>query len=70
MSPGLLIPNAIEIVVQEFNHAKTPFTVLDVQQTLSKARKSLQNPTNSENYGAWAEVLAFTLTCTPEKPSI
>lgn len=61
MSANLVIPPAIEEVIQSFEQAKTPFTVSDVQQALAKTREGLQNPTKAENFGTWAEVLAFTL---------
>lgn len=34
---------------------------MDVQQALGAARSALQNPSEEESFGAWAEVLAFAL---------
>lgn len=59
MSPDLVLPAAIEAVIQSFVHSNVSFTVLDVQQALGKARGSLENPTEAESFGAWVEVLAF-----------
>ncbi len=61
MPPNLVVPPALETLIQEFDSAKSPFTELDVQQALGAARSSLQNPTEEESFGAWAEVLAFAL---------
>ena len=61
MASDLVVPPSIEAVIQEFNRAEKPFTELDVEQALGKARSSIQNPTEDENFGAWAEVLAFAL---------
>jgi hypothetical protein len=59
MSPDLVLPAAIKALIQRLEHSNVPFTVLDVQQALGKARGSLENPNEAENYGAWVEVLAF-----------
>ena len=61
MPGNLVIPPAMEEVIQSFEQAKTPFTVHDVHQALAKARQELQNPTEAENFGAWTEILAFAL---------
>lgn len=61
MQTNLVVPPTVEETIQSFEQAEAPFTVLDVQQALSKARQELQNPTEAENFGAWAEILAFTL---------
>ena len=61
MPANLVIPPAIEEVIQSFEQAKTPFTVHDVHQALAKARQELQNPTEAENFGAGTEILAFAL---------
>lgn len=60
MSLDLVVPVAVEAVIQSFEHSNVPFTVLDVQQALGKARVSLENPGEAESFGAWAEVLAFS----------
>lgn len=62
--PDLTIPPAIEAVIQDLDHAEAPFDEHGVQQALGKARSSLQSPTASENFGAWAETLAFALVDT------
>ena len=61
MPANLVIPPAIEEVILSFEQAETPFAVHDVHQALVKARQELQNPTEAENFGTWAEILAFTL---------
>ena len=61
MSDILLIPPSIEEVIQSFDQTDAPFTVRDVNQALSKARPELQKPTKAEDFGAWAEILAFAL---------
>jgi lysyl-tRNA synthetase class 1 len=58
---ALAVPPSIETVISGFERAQAPFTVFDVQHALSNARAALENPTESENLGAWAEVLAFSL---------
>jgi lysyl-tRNA synthetase class 1 len=62
--PDLIIPAAIEAVIQDLERAAAPFDEHGVQQVLSKARGTLQNPSESENFGAWAETLAFALVDT------
>lgn len=61
MQTNLVIPPKVEEVIQSFEQAEAPFTVRDVQQALSKARQELQDPTEAERFGAWVEILAFTL---------
>ena len=61
MPVNLAIPPTIEDVIQSFEQADEPFDVHDVHQALAKARQELQNPTEAENLGAWAENLAFAL---------
>jgi lysyl-tRNA synthetase class 1 len=61
MPENLIVPLAIETVIQNFETAQSAFTELDVQQALGKARGSLENPSPAENLGAWAELLAFAL---------
>ena len=57
----IVISAEIEAVIQEFEHASDPFTVLDVQQALGKARRDLEQPSEAD-FGAWTEILAFALT--------
>ena len=61
MATKLIVPPTIEAVIRKFEQQKEPFAELTVQQELGKARGELQNPTDEENLGAWAEVLAFGL---------
>ena len=61
MPTNLIIPPAIEEVIQSFEQGEVSFTVHDVHQALSKARQELENPTEEEGFGAWAEILAFAL---------
>ena len=61
MTETLLIPPLIDEVIQRFDQSHAPFTVHNVDQALSKARRELQNPTETENFGAWTEILAFAL---------
>lgn len=68
MPSDLIIPPAIEAAIQHFEHAEGPFTEHDVQQALGNARRSLQNPSEAENFGAWTEVLAFALVDTRVRP--
>jgi lysyl-tRNA synthetase class 1 len=51
----------VETVIQDFDRNHVPFSEHQVQQALTQARASLHEPSESENRGAWAEVLAFSL---------
>jgi Domain of unknown function (DUF4209) len=61
MPDDLVIPAAIETVIQRFENATSPFTELDVWTALGEARRSLQSPSEEESFAAWAEVLGFAL---------
>ncbi len=61
MSADLTVSDPIEEVIQKFDRAALPFTELEVHTALVKVRASLQNPSDSENFSTWAEVLAFGL---------
>src|SRR6266851_3164994 len=61
MPDDLVIPAAIETVIQRFENATSPFTELDVSTALGEARRSLQSPSEEESFAAWAEVLGFAL---------
>jgi lysyl-tRNA synthetase, class I len=61
MTFSLVVPHSVEAVIQSFEALALPFTQLDVAQALSAARQSMNNPSEGENLGAWAEVLAFGL---------
>jgi lysyl-tRNA synthetase class 1 len=69
MAPDLVMPPPIEAVIQDFERSEAPFAEVDVQQALGKVRRSLQNPSDGENLGAWAEVLAFALVGTRTQSS-
>jgi Domain of unknown function (DUF4209) len=69
MPPNLVVPPTLETLIQEFDSAKNPFTEMDVQQALGAARSALQNPSDEESFGAWAEVLAFALIGSSTQPS-
>jgi lysyl-tRNA synthetase class 1 len=58
---SLTIPPQIEHVIKQFDERTDAFTELDIQQHLGKARGSLQEASDPEKFGAWAEVLAFAL---------
>src|SRR5438270_83604 len=57
----VVIPAAVETLIQQFESTTDPFTVLDVQQALGKARRDLGQPSQEEDFGAWSEILAFSL---------
>ena len=61
MSGTLQIPPSIAEVIQSFDQNETSFTVHDVHQALVTARKQLQESTEDEGLGSWAEALAFAL---------
>src|SRR5882724_10987627 len=58
----IVTPAAVEAIIQQFENTADPFTVFDVQQALGKARRDLDQPSEAENFGAWSEILAFSLT--------
>lgn len=58
----LIVPPAIEEVIAKFDGSETPLDEHAVKQELVAARGALANPTEAENSGAWAEVLAFALS--------
>jgi lysyl-tRNA synthetase class 1 len=61
MTAILVIPPAIDAVIEEFDQRTTPFNGMDVSQALKQAREKIETPSDDENYGAWSEILAFTL---------
>ena len=61
MTQLILIPPLMDQVIHRFDQSDAPFTVRDVEQALSKARRELQDPAQADSIGAWAEVLAFGL---------
>ena len=58
MTAELVVPSEIEQVIQQYEKLEEPFVEHDVQSSLNKARKALNKPSDAENLGAWAEVLA------------
>src|SRR5579885_3182972 len=61
MAQELIVPPAIEQIIQKFETSDKPFTELEVYQELCTARGALSDPSAAENLGAWSEVLAFGL---------
>jgi hypothetical protein len=59
-----IIPTAIEAVIQDFELRKVLFTISDISSELDKERRTLKNPSDAENFAAWAEILAFALVDT------
>ena len=57
----IAVPSSVEEVIQGFDKATKPVSVHDVQAALSKARQALKDPGESDNFAAWAEILAFSL---------
>jgi hypothetical protein len=64
MPDKLVVPAAIEAVIHGFELTEVPFTISDIGSELDKERRTLQNPSDAENLGAWAEILAFALVDT------
>ncbi len=58
-------PPSINEVIDRFDAMGAPFTEFDVSRELNTARQLLENPTEAENAGAWAETLAFALARGP-----
>ena len=65
MTIALTVPAPLEEVVQCFDGREDPFTEYDVGSELKAARGKLTDPSEAENLGAWAEVLAFALSAEP-----
>jgi lysyl-tRNA synthetase class 1 len=61
MADEIIVPAAIEQIIQRYEAATAPFNELEVQQEIGKARQELGQRKGAENLGAWAEVLAFAL---------
>ena len=60
----LVAPPAIEQVIAGFDRSDKPLDEHVVKQALKAARETLTNPSEDENLGAWAEILAFALVST------
>ena len=61
MPQSLTVPSPIDAVIRRFDQADRPITIGEIHSGLSAARKECLQPTEAENLGAWAEVLAFAL---------
>ena len=61
MADKIIVPTAIEEIIQKYEAVESPFTELEVQQEVENARRELGQLEAAENLGAWAEVLAFGL---------
>jgi hypothetical protein len=64
MPDKLVVPAAIEAVIQDFELTEVPFTISDIASKLEKERRTLQYLSDAEKLGAWAEVLAVALVDT------
>jgi Domain of unknown function (DUF4209) len=62
MIATLIVPASLEEIVQRYDANEEPFTEFDIGGALKSARNALVDPSEPENHGAWAEVLAFALT--------
>jgi len=62
----LTVPSQIDEIIKRFDKRTEPFTEHDVQQEVGKARGALHDASEPESFGAWAEVLAFTLVSTQD----
>lgn len=64
-----VIPAAFEEIIARLDQNGTAIDEHEVKQALVAARKSLADPGEAENLGAWAEVLAFALVAHRTHPS-
>jgi lysyl-tRNA synthetase class 1 len=62
MTTRLILPASLEEIVQRYDARSEPFDEFAIGGELKTARGALVNPSDAENLGAWAEVLAFGLT--------
>lgn len=68
MDQSFKIPPSIDAVILAFDESSNRFAEYDVCQKLGEARKTLQNPTEQDDFWAWAEILAFALQ-TDQEPN-
>jgi lysyl-tRNA synthetase class 1 len=61
MTTTLTVPASIEEIIQRYDAKEEPFTEFNIGGELNAARIALIDPSEPENLGAWAEVLAFGL---------
>lgn len=57
----LTVPSPLEAIVQLYDKKQEPFDEFKIGGELTAARNALIKPSENENVGAWAEVLAFGL---------
>jgi lysyl-tRNA synthetase class 1 len=62
MSDALRVPTSIEEVVQRYDIRDEPFTEHNIVGELNAAGQALADPSDADRAGAWAEILAFSLT--------
>ncbi len=58
---SIVVPPTIEEVILKFDQADTTVDEPAIKGELVKVRNAMVDPTDAENTGAWAEVLAFAL---------
>jgi lysyl-tRNA synthetase class 1 len=61
MTTTLAVPESLEAIVRRYDAKEEPFTEFDIGGELAAARNTLNNVSEPESLGAWAEVLAFAL---------
>lgn len=61
MSNVLTVPAPLDEIVQHFDTREEPFNEFTIGGEHKAARSALIEPSDAENLGAWAEVLAFAL---------
>jgi hypothetical protein len=59
---ALIVPAEIEDLIKQYDESAAPFTEMDLQQQLGEARRTIGDRSEEEDFGAWSEVLEFTLT--------
>jgi hypothetical protein len=62
MTNTLTVPASFEEIVQRYDAMEEPFNEFTIGGELKAARGALVDPSKPEHFGAWAEVLAFSLT--------
>lgn len=61
MTTALMVPTPLEEILQRFDAKEEPFNEFTIGGEIKTARGALTEPSDAENLGAWAEVLAFAL---------
>lgn len=62
MSDKLVVPAAITAALESFDHRAGPCTEHEISSAIQAVRAPSGQVTEAENSGAWAELLAFSLT--------